>query len=43
MGTMEKALAAQIRRTKINSAIIGTIAVAGLLPVAVLAPMCWVH
>jgi len=38
MGTMEKALAAQIRRTKINSAIIGTIAVAGLLPVAVLAP-----
>ena len=35
---MEKELAAQIRRTKINSAIIGTIAVVGLLPVAVLAP-----
>lgn len=35
---MEKALAAQVRRTKINSAIISTVAVAGLLPIAVLAP-----
>jgi CRISPR-associated endonuclease Cas2 len=38
MGDMEKEVAAQVRRTKINSAIIGTVAVAGIVAVGVLAP-----
>lgn len=38
MGKIEKSLATQIRRTKINSAIIATVAVAGVLAVGAVAP-----
>ena len=38
MGTMEKRNASSIRRTKINTAIIGVVAVAGIIAVAVVAP-----
>ncbi len=38
MGQMEKEVAASVRRSKINSAVISTVAVAGVLTVAAVAP-----
>jgi DNA-binding transcriptional regulator PaaX len=38
MGELEKAVRVEIRRTKINKAIIGTVAAAGLLAVVTMAP-----
>ncbi|MBM3261091.1 CRISPR-associated endonuclease Cas2 [Candidatus Kaiserbacteria bacterium] len=38
MGHMERRVAVEIRRTKINSAIIGTLAIGGMLAIAAVAP-----
>ena len=38
MGVLEKAVRAEIRRTRINTAVVGTLAVAGVLAIGMVAP-----